>query len=81
MKIKPIIIVSGDPKSVFVEIFLKSLKSKRYKSPLIIIDNKVRISSSKVDNPKQARYAWKNVFDGTLFNKEGLPASSFITNK
>ena len=47
----------------------------------IIIDNKVRISSSKVDNPKQARYAWKNVFDGTLFNKEGLPASSFITNK
>ena len=37
MKIKPIIIVSGDPKSVFVEIFLKSLKSKRYKSPLIII--------------------------------------------
>ena len=47
----------------------------------IIIDNKVRISSSKVDNPKQVRYAWKNVFDGTLFNKEGLPASSFITNK
>ena len=47
----------------------------------IIIDNKVRISSSKVDNPKQVRYAWKNIFDGTLFNKEGLPASSFITNK
>ena len=47
----------------------------------IIVDNKVRVSSGKVDNPTQARYAWKNVFDGTLFNKEGLPASSFITNK
>ena len=37
MSNKPIIIVGGEPNSVFLEIFFKSLKSNRYKSPLIII--------------------------------------------
>ena len=37
---KPIIIVAGEPNSIFLEIFFKSLKSKKYKSPLIIICSK-----------------------------------------
>ena len=37
MKNKPILIISGDPKSIFFEIFFKSLKSNRFKSPLILI--------------------------------------------
>ena len=37
MKNKPIIIVAGEPKSVFFEILFKSLKSNPYKSPLILI--------------------------------------------
>ena len=37
MKNKPIIIVAGQPNSIFFEIFFKSLKYKRYKSPIIII--------------------------------------------
>mgnify|MGYP006093182313 FL=1 len=40
MNKKPIIIVSGEPNSVFLEIFFKSLKSNKYKSPLIIICSK-----------------------------------------
>ena len=36
---KPIIIVSGEPNSVFLEIFLKSLKLKNYKSPIILISS------------------------------------------
>ena len=36
MKYKPIIIVPGDPFSIFIEIFFKSL-STRYKSPIILI--------------------------------------------
>ena len=40
MKTKPIILVSGEPKSIFIEIFIKSLKFKRYKCPLILICNK-----------------------------------------
>ena len=43
-----------------------------------IIDNKVRVFSNvNVTYPKQVRYGWKNWVHGTLFNKEGLPASSF----
>ena len=37
LKIKPIIIVAGEPNSVFLEIFYKSLKTNKYKSPLILI--------------------------------------------
>ena len=37
---KPIIIVAGEPNSIFLEIFFKSLESKKYKSPLIIICSK-----------------------------------------
>ena len=42
-----------------------------------IIDNKVRVFSSTIKYPKHVRYGWKNWTVGTLFNKEGLPASSF----
>lgn len=34
---KPILIVSGEPHSIFWEIFIKSLKYKKYKSPIIFI--------------------------------------------
>jgi 4-hydroxythreonine-4-phosphate dehydrogenase len=37
---EPIIIVAGEPNSVFLEIFFKSLKTNTYKSPLIIIISK-----------------------------------------
>lgn len=38
-KYKPIIIVAGEPNSIFLEIFFKSL-SKKYKSPIILIVSK-----------------------------------------
>jgi 4-hydroxythreonine-4-phosphate dehydrogenase len=37
MKSKPIIIIAGEPNSIFLEIFFKSLKIKKYKKPLILI--------------------------------------------
>ena len=40
MKYKPIIITAGEPKSVFLEIFFKSIKKKEYQSPLILISCK-----------------------------------------
>ena len=40
MNSKPIIIVAGEPNSVFLEIFFKSILTHRYKSPLIIIASK-----------------------------------------
>ena len=37
MKIKPIILITGEPKSIFFEIFFKALKKNEYKSPLVLI--------------------------------------------
>ena len=37
---EPIIIVSGEPNSIFLEIFFKSIKINHFKSPLIIIASK-----------------------------------------
>ncbi len=37
MKNKPIVIVAGEPKSIFFEIFFKAVKSKKIQSPLILI--------------------------------------------
>jgi 4-hydroxythreonine-4-phosphate dehydrogenase len=37
MNYKPILIVHGEPNSIFLEIFFKSLRFKNYKSPLILI--------------------------------------------
>ena len=50
---------------------------KFYKATARIIGNKVRVYSKKIKRPKHVRYAWKNWVEASLFNKEGLPASSF----
>ncbi len=42
--------------------------------------NKVVVSSSKVKNPLAVRYLWDNTSYASLFNKDGLPASSFRTD-
>ena len=38
MNYKPIIILNGEPTSIFIEIFFKALK-KKYKSPIILISS------------------------------------------
>ena len=43
MSYKPILIVPGETKSIFFEIFFKSLKSKNYNSGLILICNKKKL--------------------------------------
>ena len=40
MRNKPIILIAGDPKSIFFEILFKSLKKKEYRSPLVLICSK-----------------------------------------
>ena len=39
MKNKPIIILNGEPNSVFLEILFKSLKKKKYTSPIILVSS------------------------------------------
>ena len=43
-------------------------------------DQKVRVFSEKVTNPKAVRYGFKNCVIPTLFGKNGLPVSSFRTD-
>ena len=40
MNIKPILLVAGEPNSIFLEIFFKCLKIYKSKSPLILICSK-----------------------------------------
>jgi 4-hydroxythreonine-4-phosphate dehydrogenase len=40
MSYKPIIIVAGEPNSIFLEIFFKSIRKNYFKCPLIIIVSK-----------------------------------------
>jgi len=40
----------------------------------------VVVSSSEVSAPVAVRFAWSNTSEPNLFNKEGLPASSFCTD-
>ncbi|MDC3074417.1 4-hydroxythreonine-4-phosphate dehydrogenase PdxA [Candidatus Pelagibacter sp.] len=40
MKFSPILVVAGEPNSVFLEIFFKTIKYKKFKSPIILIASK-----------------------------------------
>ena len=49
-----------------------------YKADVLVNKNYLLVSSVHVNNPKYIRYAWSDISKATLFNSEGLPASSFI---
>ena len=44
-----------------------------------IVNNTIELSASAVSNPKYARYGWSDQPVPSLFNREGLPASSFTS--
>jgi sialate O-acetylesterase len=50
------------------------------KASVKIDGNNLIVFSDNVTNPVAVRYAWSNTAEATLFNAEGLPASSFRTD-
>jgi sialate O-acetylesterase len=46
-----------------------------------IVGETVVVNSSEVPQPVAVRYGWANVPEGNLFNRAGLPASPFRTDK
>jgi sialate O-acetylesterase len=61
--------------------FLIAGKDKVFKKAKVEIkDDKLIVYSDSVENPAAVRYCWDNISEGTLFNKAGLPASSFRTD-
>ena len=57
MAYKPIIVVAGEPNSIFTEIFFKSLKYKKFKSPIILIAslNLIKLQMRKLNIKKKIR--------------------------
>lgn len=43
--------------------------------------NEIVLMSDEIKSPIYVRYNWENTPDGNLFNKEGLPATPFRTDK
>ena len=54
---KPIIVVAGEPNSIFSEIFFKSLKMKKFNSPIILIAsyNLIKLQMKKLNIHKKIR--------------------------
>jgi len=52
-----------------------------YPATALISDNSIILSSFKVQKPVNARYAFKNGSEASLFNKAGLPAATFTTER
>ena len=57
MVYKPIIVVAGEPNSIFSEIFFKSLKYKKFKSPIILIASQklIELQMKKLNINKKIR--------------------------
>jgi len=69
MSCKPIIIIAGEPNSVFLEIFFKSLKFKKYKSPLIIVCSKKLLQ----EQMKKLKFNYKiNIVDKDFAKLDAL---------
>lgn len=61
--------------------FMIAGSDKVFKKAKIKIDgNKLIVFSDEVKNPVAVRYAFTNISEATLFNKFGLPSSSFRTD-
>tara|TARA_B100000767_G_scaffold270667_1_gene294804 strand:- start:168 stop:1130 length:963 start_codon:yes stop_codon:yes gene_type:complete len=73
MSKEPIIIVAGEPNSIFLEIFFKSL-TKKYKSPLIIIVSKKLLIEQmrKLNFDYEIKEIDKNFYDFAKLNNKSI---------
>ena len=72
MRIKPILVVAGEPDSIFFEIFFKTLKKLNTKKPLILIASYklVKLQMTKLKFKKRIKIInQKNFFNSKLDNK------------
>ena len=73
MVYKPIIVVAGEPNSIFSEILFKSLKNKSFKSPIILIASKklIQLQMKKLKVKKKIRLiTFLNIKKNHLDNKK-----------
>ena len=90
MNSSPILIVPGEKKSIFFEIFFKSLKSKFFTSPLILICDKkilnkeirkyksnIYIEQIKIEDIFSKRFCKKEIY---LVHVENKNSNKYIHN-
>ncbi len=73
MKYKPILIVAGEPNSIFSELFIKTFQKKNFKSPIILICSKKHLI-------KQAKFLKKKIKFNEL-NNNFLKSKNFKFKK
>jgi 4-hydroxythreonine-4-phosphate dehydrogenase len=73
MNCKPILITAGEPNSIFIEILIKLLVKKKFKSPIVLIVSKkvleLQMSKLKLDYPFEI-LTEKDLFKTKLNNKK-----------
>ena len=57
MNYKPIIVLAGEPNSIFTEIFFKALNSQKFKSPIILIGSHklIKLQMNKLNMTKKVK--------------------------
>ena len=72
--IKPIVIVAGEPNSIFFEIFLKSLKKLKTKSPIILVGSKnfIKYQMKNYNFKKKIKLLDKNKINYMTLNNKYL---------
>lgn len=60
---------------------IAGVDKKYIEAKAIIRENTIELIATGILEPKYARYAWKDDSMASLFNQEGLPASSFSSEK
>ena len=74
MNYKPILVNAGEPNSIFLEIFFKSLKLKKIKSPIILISSEkiLKKQMKKLKFKKKINLLNKDNFDYTKLNNASI---------
>ena len=73
MKFNPILVVAGEPNSIFLEIFFKSINNKQIKNPIILIASLklLKLQMSKLKINKQIN----------IINNKNLAQNKIFKNK
>ena len=74
MNYKPIVIVSGEPNSVFFEIFFKAIKNTKFKSPLILISSAklIKLQMKKLSIKKKINFINTKNLEESNFDKNSI---------
>ena len=74
MKNKPILIIAGEPNSVFLEIFFKSIKFKQFKTPLILICSLkiLKLHMKKLKFKKKINLINNLILDDLILNNKSI---------